>query len=144
MTRPNRRSRPGAPQEAAFRCERCGQTVSADGAGAAHRNHCPSCLWSLHVDLCTGDRRSGCRGLMEPIAVWTRRNGEWAIVHRCTKCGLMRSNRIAADDNGLLLMSMALRPLAAPPFPLDRLALPEVLPDGRQQESEENTHHGND
>ena len=58
---------------------------------------------------------------MEPIAVWVRRDGEWAIVHRCRKCGALRTNRIAGDDNELALMSLAVRPLAQPPFPLDRL-----------------------
>ena len=74
------------------------------------------------MDLTTGDRRCGCRGQMEPIAVWVRRKDEWSIVHRCTKCGAMRTNRIAGDDNELALLSLAVRPLAAPPFPLDRLS----------------------
>jgi len=37
---------------------------------------------------------------------------------------MIRSNRIAGDDNELLLMSMALRPLAEPPFSLDRAMSP--------------------
>jgi len=73
------------------------------------------------VDMRPGDRRSGCKGLMEPIAVWVRRNGEWAIVHRCQECGTMRTNRIAGDDSGLALMSLAVRPLARPAFPLEGL-----------------------
>ena len=74
------------------------------------------------MDVQPGDRFSGCRSLMEPIAVWVRSNGEWAIVHRCQKCGVLRSNRIAADDSEIVLMSLALRPLALPPFPLHLLA----------------------
>ena len=31
----------------------------------------------------------------------------------------MTSNRIAADDNPMLLMSIAMRPLCTPPFPLE-------------------------
>ena len=89
--------------------------------GTEHRNHCPLCLWSRHVDMRLGDRRSGCRGLMEPIALWVRRGGEWAIVHRCDECGILRANRIAGDDDALVLMSLAVRPLAQPPFPLDIL-----------------------
>ncbi len=58
---------------------------------------------------------------MEPVAVWVRRGGEWAIIHRCRECGVFSSNRIAADDNEILLLSLAVRPLAMPPFPLDRL-----------------------
>ena len=51
----------------------------------------------------------------------TGSGGEWAIVHRCRRCRCLRSNRIAADDNPVKLMSIALRPLANPPFPLDRI-----------------------
>jgi hypothetical protein len=59
---------------------------------------------------------------MEPIAIQVRRDGEWAIVHRCTRCGALRTNRIAGDDSELALVSLAVRPLARPPFPLDQLA----------------------
>ena len=55
---------------------------------------------------------------MDPISVWVRKNGEWAIIHRCRTCGELSSNRIAADDNPALLMSIAVKPLAEPPFPL--------------------------
>ena len=59
---------------------------------------------------------------MEPVTVWVRGRGEWALVHRCRTCGTLRSNRIAGDDNEALLLSLAVRPLSAPPFPLDGLA----------------------
>jgi len=58
---------------------------------------------------------------MEPIAIWVRPNGEWALVHRCRGCQAVRVNRIAGDDGELALMSLAVRPLARPPFPLDVL-----------------------
>ena len=58
---------------------------------------------------------------MEPIAVWVRKGGEWAVIHRCRLCGSLSSNRTAADDNPTLLMSLAVKPLAQPPFPLERL-----------------------
>ena len=58
---------------------------------------------------------------MEPAAVWVRKGGEWAIIHRCRRCGALSSNRIAADDNPMKLMSIALKPLANPPFPLERI-----------------------
>ena len=35
--------------------------------------------------------------------------------------GKMDSNRIAADDNPMKLMSIAMKPLCEPPFPLDRI-----------------------
>ena len=59
---------------------------------------------------------------MEPIGVWLKRNGEWAILHRCDRCGAIHANRIAGDDNELALLSLAVRPLASPPFPLEGLA----------------------
>jgi hypothetical protein len=58
---------------------------------------------------------------MEPIAIAVRRGGEWIIVHRCNGCGEIHTNRIAGDDNPVVLVHLAVRPLASPPFPLDRL-----------------------
>ena len=58
---------------------------------------------------------------MEAVGVWVRKGGEWAIIHRCRVCGMLSSNRIAADDNPMKLMSIAMRPLTAPPFPLERI-----------------------
>lgn len=104
-----------------FTCKVCGREVIPDGAGTDHRNHCPNCLSSLHVDEEPGDRASDCGGIMEPVSVWVRKNGEWAIVHRCKRCGAFSSNRIAADDNPMKLMSIAMKPLTAPPFPLERI-----------------------
>jgi len=108
-----------APRDGPFICTHCGKEVCATTEGTEHRNHCPSCLWSLHLDRQSGDRAAGCGGAMEPIAVWVRRSGEWAVVHRCRECGVVRVNRIAGDDNQLALISLAARPLAKPPFPLD-------------------------
>lgn len=96
----------------------CGRLVTPGNAGTDHRNHCPNCLSSLHMDNEPGDRESDCGGIMEPIAVWVRKNGEWAIIHRCGRCEALSSNRVAADDNPMKLMSIAMRPLCEPPFPL--------------------------
>ena len=56
---------------------------------------------------------------MDAVAVWVRNNGEWAVIHRCRRCGALSSNRIAADDSPLKLMSIAAKPLAQPPFPIE-------------------------
>lgn len=109
------------PCHDSFICKRCGRTVSPAGAGTDHRNHCPNCLSSLHQDVSPGDRAADCGGEMEPVAVWVRRGGEWAIIHRCRRCSALSSNRVAADDNPMKLMSIALRPLCEPPFPLERI-----------------------
>lgn len=107
--------------EEEFVCRHCGKTVKPMGAGSDHRNHCPKCLYSLHVDIEPGDRESDCEGQMEPISVWVRKGGEWAIIHRCKACGALSSNRVLADDNPMLLMSIAMKPLANPPFPIERI-----------------------
>jgi len=60
---------------------------------------------------------------MEPIAITVRGDGEWVLIHRCRGCGVLHANRSAADDNPLLLVRLAVRPIAQPPFPLDRLGL---------------------
>ena len=104
-----------------FTCRVCGREVVPEGAGSDHRNHCPNCLTSLHVDNKPGDRASDCGGYMDPVAVWVKKNGEWAIIHRCRQCGKMSANRIAADDNPMKLMAIALKPLTAPPFPIERI-----------------------
>ncbi len=103
------------------RCKVCVWEVIPEGAGTGHRNHCPNCLTSLHVDNRPGDRASDCGGHMEPVAIWVKKNGEWAIIHRCKQCGKLNANRIAADDNPIKLMSIAMKPLAEPPFPIERM-----------------------
>ena len=104
-----------------FTCAVCGKQVMPENAGSEHRNHCPNCLGSLHVDNEPGDRESDCKGIMEAIAVWVRNNGEWALIHRCKSCGKLSSNRVAADDNPMKLMSIAMKPIANPPFPIERM-----------------------
>jgi hypothetical protein len=59
---------------------------------------------------------------MEPVAICARGDGEWTLVHRCGGCATVRLNRIAGDDNPLMLMRLAVRPLAQPPFPLEWLS----------------------
>lgn len=109
------------PCNDAFTCRVCGWPVGPAGAGSQHRNHCPNSLSSVHLDNEPGDRAANCGGTMEPVSVWVRKDGEWAVIHRCKTCGTLHSNRVAADDNPALLISLAVRPLANPPFPLDRL-----------------------
>jgi RNHCP domain-containing protein len=106
-------------QPSSFRCGHCRLDVSIDAVGTAHRNHCPNCLWSRHVDDSPGDRAAECGSLMEPIAITVRGNGEWVLVHRCRGCDELHLNRTAGDDNPLMLMRLAVQPLAQPPFPME-------------------------
>jgi hypothetical protein len=107
-----------------FRCAHCHLDIPTDAPGTAHRNHCPACLWSRHVDDHPGDRAMSeeCGSSMEPIAISVRGQGEWVLIHRCIGCGELKANRAAGDDSPLLLLRLAIRPLALPPFPLDVLA----------------------
>jgi len=109
------------PQNDCFICKVCGRLIKPHITGSEHRNHCPNCLNSLHLDKEKGDRSANCGGIMEPIGVWVKKNGEWAIIHRCKQCGALNQNRCASDDNPIKLMSVALKPLCEPPFPLERI-----------------------
>lgn len=53
-----------------FICKICGRLVVSAGSGINHRNHCPNCLTSMHLDNKPGDRETNCGGIMEPVAVW--------------------------------------------------------------------------
>lgn len=77
-----------------FICENCGVEVR----GTGYTNHCPECLSSKHVDNLPGDRANPCCGLMEPIGL--ELNGsEQDIVHQCLKCGAVKKNKRADNDN---------------------------------------------
>lgn len=104
-----------------FRCGHCDFAVPLHAPGTRHRNHCPICLWSRHLDDVPGDRDAVCGGLMEPVAISPRPDGEWMVVHRCRSCDQLHRTRIAGDDDPVALMSLAVRPLARPPFPLTAL-----------------------
>lgn len=81
--------------DSGFTCAHCGREVEA--LGYTSRNHCPFCLWSLHVDVNPGDRANACGGQMEPIRVEPDARKGYIIVHRCTKCGEIKRNRAAHE-----------------------------------------------
>ena len=81
-----------------FSCRVCDRLVFPTPTGGDHRNHCPNCLSSLHVDQEPGDRAADCGGIMDPIGVWVRKKEEWAVIHRCRRCGKLSSNRVAGDE----------------------------------------------
>jgi len=119
----DQRNRARRRSQTSFRCCNCRLDVSFDAPGTEHRNHCPNCLWSSHLDAAVaGDRAADCGASMEPIGVCVRADGEWSLVHRCGGCDTVHLNRIAGDDNPLMLMRLAVRPLAQPPFPLEWLS----------------------
>ncbi|MEU4807123.1 RNHCP domain-containing protein [Actinosynnema sp. NPDC023587] len=115
---------PGADRRfgGAFRCAGCRLDVPLAAPGTAHRNHCPQCLSSLHVDgRVPGDRAAGCGGRMEALSLSIRPDGEWLLIHHCLECGELSANRIAGDDNPLALLRIAVRPLSDSGFPVRAL-----------------------
>jgi len=83
-----------------FVCTHCARTVPPNGR--VPRNHCPSCLRSLHVDVVPGDRAATCKGRMDPVGA--RISGDRVtLLHRCSRCGAERVNKVvrtgeAPDD----------------------------------------------
>lgn len=70
------------------------------------------------LDQATGGP-STCRGATSPIAIAVPRAGDWRVIHRCARCDELASDSVREDDNQLVVMRMAVRPLAEPPFPLE-------------------------
>jgi DNA-directed RNA polymerase subunit RPC12/RpoP len=100
-----------------FRCVNCRQLVTVTWlvSGVHNRNHCPYCLHSRHLDLLrAGDRLAACKGAMQPVGLTFKRirnkygdsPGELMLVHRCTECGKLSINRIAADDDDDALLAL--------------------------------------
>ena len=90
------RARSRRAENTTFVCGHCQTMVPANTDGH-YRNHCPWCLWSLHVDDLPGDRASECRQLMEPIGLVEKSGKGWQVVHRCTACGHRQPNRLVRD-----------------------------------------------
>ena len=94
-----------------FVCQHCRQFVKFDRqqAGTNFRNHCPGCLWSVHLGQdWPAHSAIVCKGEMEPVGLtfkhegWNKygkaKQGELMIIHRCSYCGQVTINRLAADD----------------------------------------------
>lgn len=77
-----------------FACANCGEMVLALTNGS-YRNHCPFCLYSLHVDHKPGDRENKCRSLMRPVSLTYKSKKGWQILHECEKCRQISVNKIA-------------------------------------------------
>ncbi len=133
--------------ESVFICSHCDARLSHDPLGSKHRNHCPKCLWSKHVDLTTpGDRNSYCGGEMKPVALafkdykvnpYTKKgSGEVMIVHLCSICSKLSPNRVAGDDNGDQLVNIINESINAETELLDqiqRLAIDVITPKNKDE-----------
>ena len=88
-----------------FVCINCGKHVPK--LGYSCRNHCPFCLHSLHVDVNPGDRAEECKGLLEPIGIEINNKKGYVIIFKCKKCGAIRKNKAAKDDNMDLIIKLS-------------------------------------
>jgi len=80
-----------------FICENCGKRV--EKLGYSCRDHCNHCLCSKHVDKNPGDRNEECQGLLEPMGIEIDSKKGYIIIFKCNKCGQIRKNKAAKDDN---------------------------------------------
>lgn len=87
-----------------FVCAGCGRAVAP--LGYTSRNHCPYCLTSLHLDVNPGDRASECGGVMRAVKTEPDAKKGFIIIHKCTKCGALRRNKAAKDDERELLIRL--------------------------------------
>ena len=82
-------------KDEAFVCLHCGKEVLP--MGTSSRNHCPFCLWSLHVDINPGDRANDCGGLLRPIRSEPDAKRGFIIIHKCERCGAVVRNKAAHE-----------------------------------------------
>lgn len=88
-----------------FICNNCGNKVKK--LGYTSRDHCPTCLYSKHVDINPGDRLETCRGDLVPVSVELNPKKGYVIIYRCKKCGKIRKNKAAEDDNMNLIIKLS-------------------------------------
>lgn len=87
-----------------FICEHCGKKVSK--LGYTSRDHCPYCLYSKHLDNMPGDREAQCKGPLKPIQVELDSKKGYVIIYKCEKCGAIKKNKSAEDDDKDLLIKL--------------------------------------
>ena len=87
-----------------FICLHCGKQVSK--LNYTTRDHCPYCLYSIHVDINPGDRANPCKGLLKPITV-EKFKDSYKIVYKCEKCNEIHKNIIANDDDMDIIIKLS-------------------------------------
>ena len=92
-----------------FVCENCGKLVRK--LEYSCRNHCPYCLYSKHVDVNPGDREEKCHGKLKPIGIELNSKKGYVIVFKCEKCGAIRKNKAAKDDDMNLIIKLSSNPI---------------------------------
>ena len=91
-------------KDESFICKNCKNLVKKLEYSA--RDHCPNCLYSMHVDINPGDRLNTCMGLLKPIGIEKYRD-TYKIIYKCIKCGEIHKNIMANDDNMDLIIELS-------------------------------------
>ena len=79
-----------------FTCLNCGKEVSP--LGYTTRDHCPYCLYYIHIDINPGDRKNPCKGLLKPIEI-EKYKDTYKIIYQCQTCKEIHKNIMSKDDN---------------------------------------------
>ena len=91
-------------KDESFICKNCKNLVKKLEYSA--RDHCPNCLYSMHVDINPGDRLNTCMGLLKPIGIEKYRD-TYKIIYKCLKCGEIHKNIMVNDDNMDLIIELS-------------------------------------
>ena len=87
-----------------FICRHCGQEVAP--LKYTSRDHCPYCLYSIHIDNIPGDRANDCLGDLVPYEVESSNKKGYIISYKCNKCGEIKRNKMASDDDFEVLLKI--------------------------------------
>lgn len=88
-----------------FRCQKCGAKIWGNG----YTDHCPVCLWGMHVDVNPGDRMEKCGGMMEPVQAEVK-GDKFLLYFICRKCGYKYRVKSLPEDNFEVIMKLVNRP----------------------------------
>jgi len=87
-----------------FVCRHCGREVGP--LKYTSRDHCPYCLYSIHIDNIPGDRANECLGDLVPFEVECSNKKGYIISYKCIKCGEIKRNKMASDDDFDVLLKI--------------------------------------
>jgi hypothetical protein len=80
-----------------FICLNC--KFSVPPAQSTCRDHCPKCLYSIHIDNNPGDRASMCKGSLIPVS-WSKNKKKGIMIHyQCAICAEQKKNKFLEYDN---------------------------------------------
>jgi len=90
-----------------FKCIMCNKEVNPLKYTA--RDHCPYCIYSMHVDINPGDRENNCKGLLKPVSIEKFKH-TYKIIYKCEKCKLKIKNIVANDDDINIIIELSKNP----------------------------------